>query len=111
MEWSRGSIPQPGMDDNQGPQTAAICCATCALYDILLDILVLFLFLFSHDNQIVPVSTGIVFILILLQALLVLGRHRHIVTIFYVDRTKLCKSYDVKLHKITTKLYINNYLN
>jgi hypothetical protein len=27
---SKGSIPQPGVDDNQGPQTAAICCATCA---------------------------------------------------------------------------------
>jgi hypothetical protein len=43
-EALRGSIPQPGMNDNQGarPQTAAICCATCALHGILLDVLVLF---------------------------------------------------------------------
>ena len=41
-----------------GAQTEAICCATCALHVILLEVLVFILvYIFSHNNQTVPVSS------------------------------------------------------
>jgi hypothetical protein len=95
VAWSRGVLHNQEWTTIKGPrQRAAICCATCALHDILLDVLVFILvYNFSHNNQIVPVSS-IVLILILRSSGLFLflaatTTHRNMF-FFYVDHTKLC---------------------